>query len=271
MSHLPTKTILGSPITAMPFKQQIAVIMAWAKERQPRFVCVANVHMLVEARLKKEFSEVLKQADLVTPDGMPLVWMLKCLGSLRQNRVAGMELFLELCKNAEQSEISIFLLGSQKDILERMTNRLKENYPNLQIADTAPLPFRPLLPNERADILESIRKSGAGLVFVSLGCPKQENWMSQNSAQVPAVMLGLGGVFPVYAGIHRWAPRWIRESGLEWFFRLIQDPKRLWKRYLTTNFVFVVLATLQLIGLFFQPLFTKRRGLEVQPFPEHNP
>jgi N-acetylglucosaminyldiphosphoundecaprenol N-acetyl-beta-D-mannosaminyltransferase len=242
------KTIIGSPVTAMPFENQVALISEWAQQKQSRFVCVANVHMTVEAHWHPEFAEVLKQADLVTPDGMPLVWMLKLLGAKQQNRVAGMDLMLSLCREASESGTPVFFVGSQKEILGRMRSRLIESFPKLRIAGMEPLPFRPLTSQEERSILKTIEESGAGLVFVSLGCPKQEYWMNHMSGRIPAVMLGVGGVFPVYAGIQKRAPHWVREMGLEWLYRLVQEPRRLWKRYFTTNSIFILLAIKQLAG-----------------------
>jgi N-acetylglucosaminyldiphosphoundecaprenol N-acetyl-beta-D-mannosaminyltransferase len=250
MKNKLAKTVIGAPVTALPFDAQTDLICEWAKQKLSRFVCVANVHMTVEAHWHPEFASVLKQADLVTPDGMPLVWMLKLLGAKAQNRVAGMDLLLSLCESASESNIPVFFVGSQRQILDRMRTRLTANFPNLQIAGMEPLPFRPLTEHEQDDMLQTIEDSGAGMVFVSLGCPKQEYWMSKVSGRVNAVMLGVGGVFPVYAGIQKHAPKWVREMGMEWFYRLVQEPRRLWKRYLTTNVTFIRLALIQLAGYY---------------------
>jgi N-acetylglucosaminyldiphosphoundecaprenol N-acetyl-beta-D-mannosaminyltransferase len=249
MSNLTTIPILGSPITALPFETQVSVITNWATKRENHYVCVANVHMLVEAHWHADFAKVLEQADLVTPDGMPLVWLLRLMGMKHQNRVAGLDLFLALCAKAEQNGTSIYFVGSQATILERIRARLMREFPKLQIAGMAPLPFRSLTEQEREELLNNIEASKAGLVFVSLGCPKQEKWMHQNCDRVSAVMLGLGGVFPIYAGLQRRAPRWVRDWGLEWLYRLMQEPGRLWKRYLVTNLVFLGLILRQLLFL----------------------
>jgi N-acetylglucosaminyldiphosphoundecaprenol N-acetyl-beta-D-mannosaminyltransferase len=246
MPNLPFKPILEIPVTAMPFQSQVQVIGDWAKQQHSRFVCVANVHMLVEAHWQPKFAAVLQQADVVTPDGMPLVWMLKALGMQQPERVAGMDLFLALCKHAEEHQVSVYFLGSQPEILKRMAERLGQMFPQLQIAGMESPPFRPPTEAERQATLQTIRESGAGLVFVSLGCPKQEQWMSQNRDEVPAVLVGVGGVFPVFAGIQKRAPSWIRNWGLEWLFRWAQEPRRLCKRYITTNSTFLYLVARQL-------------------------
>lgn len=242
-----SKLVLKSPVTALPFQQQMKLILRWAREQTSKVVCVANVHMLVEAYHNIEMNYVMQQADLVTPDGMPLVWMLKLLGAKQQDRVAGLDILQSLCCQAVDHQIQMFFLGSQNLILERMRNRLEQEFPSLKIAGMESLPFRALTPAEDDAIVETINKSGAGLVFVSLGCPKQEIWMSRHKGRIKAVMIGLGGAFPVYAGIQKRAPRWVRTVGLEWAYRLLQEPRRLWKRYLTTNPLFVWLALKQLI------------------------
>lgn len=239
--------VIGSGVTALPFDAQIEKMLEWASSHQSKVVCVANVHMLTEAYCHPELSDVLKSADLVTPDGMPLVWMLRLMGAHKQNRVAGMDILFSLCQLAPKRNISVFFLGSEPSILEKMRKKLECKFPELKIAGMEPLPFRPLTPAEDAAIIQKINESGASLVLVSLGCPKQEYWMHQHKGKIQAVMIGLGGVFPVLAGEQKRAPQWIRESGLEWLYRLIQEPRRLWKRYSTTNTLFIWLALKQLL------------------------
>lgn len=239
--------VIGSPVTAAPFDIQIETMLEWASTHASKVVCVANVHMLTEAHCHPEFGSVLKNADMVTPDGMPLVWMLKLMGARSQNRVAGMDILLSLCQKAPQRQISIFFLGSEAAIQEKMRNRLEYEFPQLQIAGMEPLPFRPLTRAEDEALIQKIHDSKAGIVLVSLGCPKQEYWMNQHKDKIQAVMIGVGGVFPVYAGIHKRAPRWVRNLGLEWFYRLMQEPRRLWKRYKSTIPPFIWLAFMQLL------------------------
>lgn len=239
--------VIGAPVTAAPFDRQIETILAWASKRTSKVVCVANVHMLTEAYWHPEFHTVLACADLVTPDGMPLVWMMNLMGARHQNRVAGLDIMLSLCHQAPQHRIKVFFLGSEASILEQMRKRLERDFPTLEIAGMEPLPFRPLTRAEDAAIIQKIHDSGAGIVLVALGCPKQEYWMEQHKDKIHAVMIGVGGVFPVYAGVHKRAPAWMRNLGLEWFYRLVQEPRRLWKRYSTTIPLFVWLAVKQLL------------------------
>ncbi|NJN02532.1 MAG: WecB/TagA/CpsF family glycosyltransferase [Leptolyngbyaceae cyanobacterium RM1_1_2] len=244
--RLPAIDVISSPVTALPFNQQVNQIVAWAKERTSKFVCVANVHMLMEAYWREDLGIVLRQADIVTPDGMPLVWMMRLLGATTQDRVAGLDILSGTAKACSESDVSLFFVGSEEPVLNHMRHRLMQEFPHLQIAGMQPLPFRPLTPLEDKALIEQINGSSAGIVFVSLGCPKQEYWMAQHQGKVSAVMIGLGGAFPVYAGFHKRAPRFIRELGLEWFYRLVQEPKRLWRRYGSTIPPFVWLAMKQL-------------------------
>jgi N-acetylglucosaminyldiphosphoundecaprenol N-acetyl-beta-D-mannosaminyltransferase len=243
----PKQNVIGFPVTAVPFNEQIELIVQWAHRRMSKVVCVANVHMLIEAHTNPKFAAVLCNADLVTPDGMPLVWLMNLLGVDHQERVAGMDILLALCDRVSTQDISVFFLGSDPSTLERMQTRLKREFPQLKVAGMEPLPFRPLNAEEDARVIEKINGSGAGIVLVSLGCPKQEIWMNLHKDKIKAVMLGLGGVFPVYAGIHKWAPCWIRKLGLEWLYRLVQEPRRLWKRYYKTIPPFIYLAFKQLL------------------------
>ncbi|MDV2996190.1 MAG: N-acetylglucosaminyldiphosphoundecaprenol N-acetyl-beta-D-mannosaminyltransferase [Chroococcidiopsis sp. SAG 2025] len=239
--------VIGSPVTVAPFDRQIEMMLEWASSRASRFVCVANVHMLIEAYWHPEFHAVLARADLVTPDGMPLVWMMKLMGAQHQNRIAGLDIMLSICQQAPQRQIKVFFLGSEASILEQMRKRLECEFPTLEIAGMEPLPFRPLTKAEDAAVIQKIHDSGAGIVLLALGCPKQEYWMDRHKDKIHAVTIGVGGVFPVYAGIHKRAPLWMRNFGLEWFYRLVQEPRRLWKRYTTTMPLFIWLALKQLL------------------------
>jgi N-acetylglucosaminyldiphosphoundecaprenol N-acetyl-beta-D-mannosaminyltransferase len=244
---LPVQSVIGFPVAALSFREQIALMLKWAKCGLSKVVCIANVHMLVEAHKNPQFASILQGADLVTPDGMPLVWMLKLMGVAAQERVAGPDVLAALCQSAPSEGVSLFFLGSQSSILERMRSRLEREFPDLKIAGMEPLPFRPMTPQESDAIARKLNESGAGIVLVSLGCPKQEIWMAENRNKVHMVMIGLGGAFPVYANIHKRAPHFIQNLGLEWLYRLVQEPQRLWKRYIDTIPVFLYLALKQLL------------------------
>ncbi|MDC0834001.1 WecB/TagA/CpsF family glycosyltransferase [Geitlerinema sp. CS-897] len=257
---IPRKRIVGSPVSALSFERQMQVILSWASHRERRTVCVANVHMLVEAHSNPSFAKVLERSDLVTPDGMPLVWMLRLLGASGQDRVAGMDVLYSLCQQAPKYGVSVYFLGSHQAILDRMKQRLDREYPDLEIAGMEPLPFRPLTPEEDEELVDRIERSGAGIVFLSLGCPKQETWIDVHRDRLRAVAIGVGGVFPVYAGLHRHAPLWMREAGFEWLYRLVQEPRRLWRRYAETIPPFLWLAGRQLATHYGRKAFNRVRS-----------
>lgn len=244
---VPTQSVIGFPIASASFEKQIDVIIEWARASLSRVVCVSNVHMLMEGHWSPDFAEVLKSADLLTPDGMPLVWMTGLMKGKPQDRVAGMDLMLGLCRRAQAEKISIFLLGSTDDVLTKMRERLALEFPRLEVVGAISPPFRQLSEAEEHSIILKINRSGAGLVFVCFGCPKQERWMSKHRGRIKTVMVGLGGAFAIYAGINQWAPPWVRKYGLEWCHRLVQEPRRLWKRYASTIPPFIWLAFKQVV------------------------
>lgn len=244
--YIPTVGVIGSPVTALTLDRQIATVMEWAKLGWSKAVFAANVHMLMEAHWNPEFSAILNQADLVTPDGMPLVWVMKQMGFSEQDRVTGSDLFQYCCEKAEAQGVSVSFVGSDAPTLAKMRQRLAQDFPGMAIAGMEPLPFRPLTPQEDREVIERINASGAGLVFVALGCPKQERWIIEHRGKINAVMLGVGAVFPFYAGVVQRAPENMQRLGLEWLHRLQQEPKRLWKRYAGTIPPFLMLAAKQM-------------------------
>lgn len=240
--------VTGSPVTALTAKAQIQLMLGWASQRESRVVCVANTHMLVEAHRDQAFRSVLEESDIVTPDGMPLVWMLSLLGVAKPERLAGLDILLALSEHAPQYNIGLFFVGTNQQTLSKIRDRLEKQFPKLCVSGMEPLPYRSLTEGEEKKLTEKINNSGAGIVLVALGCPKQEKWMMRNKYNIRAVMIGVGGAFPVYAGNKKRAPHWMQEVGLEWLYRLIQEPRRLWRRYITTIPVFVYLSVRQLLN-----------------------
>jgi N-acetylglucosaminyldiphosphoundecaprenol N-acetyl-beta-D-mannosaminyltransferase len=240
------QSVIGFPVTALSFQKQVEWILTWAQQRLSKVVCVANVHMLTEASWDPSLASVLYEADLITPDGMPLVWMVEWLRRSPQDRVAGMDLMQSVCQAAMEQNVSVYFLGSESAVLHRMKNRLMREFPALKIAGIEPLPMLSLPIDVDAAVVQRVNASGAGIVFVSLGCPKQEKWMMAYRHGIDAVMIGVGGVFPIYAGLQHRAPTFIRTAGLEWLYRLVQEPQRLWKRYSRTIPPFVWMACKQL-------------------------
>ena len=221
-------------------------ILAWALAGESRYVCVANVHMVMEAHDDPVFREVINRADLVVPDGMPLVWMLKQLGHPAQPRVYGPDLMLRLCRAAAEHNLPVGLYGSTPETLQRLQERLRARFPDLKVAYAYSPPFRPLTPEEEEAVRAQIHAAGVRLLFVALGCPKQERWMVRQKGELRLPMIGVGAAFDFLAGTKPQAPRWMQRLGLEWLFRLLTEPRRLLRRYLVHNPRFLWLAGRQL-------------------------
>lgn len=247
MKPLAGNRVLGVFIDALTWDEAIAIIHKWAAVRESRYVCICNVHSIVSARTSRTFSRVIQEADMATPDGAPVAWMLRKLGFPAQERINGPDLMLRYCEHAASSGESIFLYGGRIETLLLLEKRLKEDYPALRIAGMLSPPFRHLSAEEDQAIVEQINASGASTVWVSLGCPKQEQWMTDHRGRVHAVMIGVGAAFDYHAGTLARAPGWMQRHGLEWLHRLCSDPGRLWKRYLVTNTLFLGLAAAQLL------------------------
>lgn len=243
-----TGLVLSVLIDAKTWGETLTCLLTWARSRESRYVCICNVHSVVTATQDAEFCRVLNEADMSTPDGAPVAWMLRRLGHVDQQRINGPDLMWRYCEYVELSEDSIFLFGSTPETLNNLRLKLTEAFPNLKIAGSISPPFRSLMPEEDAAIVEQINASGAGAVFVSLGCPKQEFWMSSHRGRINAVMLGVGAAFDYHAGTVRRAPIWMRNYGLEWLYRLISEPRRLWKRYFVTNTLFIFFTIKQVLG-----------------------
>ena len=240
--RVPVVTLQVSPLSLAEVARQV---LAWAERGESRSVCAANVHMVMEAWDDPGFRDLVNAADLVAPDGVPLVWALRRQGEDAQERVYGPALMLETCRLAAQRGVPIGLYGSRETVLRQLRSRLYARFPALRIVYSHSPAFRPLTPEETAGIVDGIRQSGARILFVGLGCPKQERWMAAHRGQFPAVMLGVGAAFDFHAGTVPQAPGWMQRLGLEWAFRLAQEPGRLWWRYLKHNPRFLILLWLQ--------------------------
>lgn len=229
------------------YPDAVARVLAWARHGESRYVCVATTHTVMETHDAGEFRSIVNSADLVTPDGMPLVWGLRWLGIAGATRVYGPDLTPEVLKAAAGEGIPVGFYGSTPGVLARFTDKVRRLYPDLVVAFAESPPFRPLTEQEDRECVERIAHSGARILFVGLGCPKQERWMALHRGRIGAAMLGVGAAFDFLAGTKPQAPRWMQQAGLEWFFRLITEPRRLWRRYLRHNPRFVALFAVQLV------------------------
>lgn len=240
---LPGAWILSTKVNAIDWSNAIKLILGWAQAKENRYVCVCNVHMVVEAERTAQVAQAVRGGDLVVPDGMPLVWLLRKLGYPDQSRISGPDLFRELCAGAAKKNVRVFLLGSSPQTLERMTRKLEQSLPALRIAGTYSPTYAGTISAPDLNAIKAIREAQADLVFVSLGCPKQETWMAVHRAYLPAVTIGVGAAFDFEAGTVKRAPAWMQRSGLEWLYRVCAEPRRLWRRYLATNTFFMVRIT----------------------------
>ena len=219
------------------------------KRENGGYVCFSTVHMVMESYDDAAFGAKVNGADLTVTDGMPLVWMQKMQGKNAASRVRANDLMISLCAFAEKENLKVGFYGGRQEVIDGILERAKKDFPNLQISYAYSPPFRPLTEEEDAEITREINESGTQILFMGLGCPKQENWMAAHKEKLKAVMLGVGASFDFYAGNVRESPEWMGKLGLEWLYRLTQEPKRLWRRYLILNPRFMWLAFLQLSGL----------------------
>jgi len=235
--------ILNTRIDPTSYSAAVNQVLSWVKGRQSRYICIANVHMVMEAHDDVSFREVVNAADLVTPDGMPLVWILRWLGFRQQERVYGPTLTTHVLKSANKEGIAVGLYGGTPITLEKLKRNLLTQFPALNIVYSYAPPFRPLTMEEDESVTNKINTSEARILFVGLGCPKQERWMAAHRGRIHAIMLGVGAAFDFHAGVKPQAPHWIQHIGLEWLFRLSVEPGRLWRRYLIQNprFIYLVL------------------------------
>ena len=241
------RNILNMRVDVTDYPDATKQVAQWAVDGLPRYVCAANVHMVMESHDDPLFNQIVNKADLVTPDGMPLVWALKLMGVPEATRVYGPDLTLHVCKMAAERSIPIGLYGGTPSSLEDFVLFLEKNYSGIDIVCKISPPFRPLTPDEDLQYTEEINTSGARILFVGIGCPKQEKWMAEHINKINAVMLGVGAAFDFHTGRVRQAPSWMQQNGLEWLFRLTMEPKRLWKRYMKHNPRFVFLLIRQLM------------------------
>lgn len=241
--------ILGAKIDQTSYSGAVSRVREWAESGQSCYICAANVHMLMEAYDDAAFKQVVNQASLVVPDGMPLVWAMRLKGAHDQQRVYGPRLMLDILESACRDNISVGFYGSSPEVLDALVDWAQTRYIGLNIAYSFSPPFREMDSDEDLEIVQGINQSGVHILFVGLGCPKQEIWMSRHYEKTHTVMIGVGAAFDFHAGIKPQAPVWMQKAGLEWLFRLFSEPRRLWRRYFYHNPRFVLLVFADILGL----------------------
>ena len=237
----PTKhDVLGVAVSATTYDEAVAAVMKAAAESEKAVVSLHAVHALVTASRDPALREAVNQFNMVAPDGQPVRWALNRLhGAGLNDRVYGPEFMLRLCRQAALEGVAVYLYGSTQPVLDALEAALAEKYPDLKIAGVESPPFRPLTEDEDQAVVERINASGARIVFLGLGAPKQDVFAHEHRDRIEAVQVCVGAAFDFHAGALKMAPPWMQRSGLEWFYRLVREPRRLWRRYLVTNSIFL--------------------------------
>lgn len=230
-AEAPSRLVQGVRFDATTYADATARILDWASRAESRTVFCSNTHSVVEAKDSADFRAVLNAADLNTPDGVPTVWALRHLGVPDAERVYGPDLTLHVLRACAAAGVPVAFYGSSDSTLAALAARLPHVAPGLDVRDMISPPFRSLTDAEDAAYVERLAASGARVLFVGLGCPRQEAWCHAHRGRVPAVMLGVGAAFDFHAGRVRQAPPVLQRMGMEWAFRLAVEPRRLWRRY----------------------------------------
>jgi len=249
------QNILGVGISAVNMDSAIHTIQGWIKSGTREYVCVASVHGVMECQRSVELRRIHNNAGIVTPDGMPLAWLLRATGHSDSDRVCGPELMPRLLIEGQVRGDTHFLYGATEDTLQRLRYRLSEIAPHARIVGIFAPPFRTMTAEEDAAVVDYINNCAPDIIWVGLSTPKQELWMAAHRPVLKAAaLIGVGAAFDIHAGLRRRAPHFLRRSGFEWTWRLLNEPRRLWGRYLRNNPQFAILATLQMAGLLKRPL-----------------
>jgi N-acetylglucosaminyldiphosphoundecaprenol N-acetyl-beta-D-mannosaminyltransferase len=247
---LPRANILGIGVSAINMVMALHTIEGWVGCREPHYVCVTGVHGVMESQRDEALRGIHNAAGMVTPDGMPLVWLSRLMGFRHVERVYGPDLMLAVCQRSAEQGYRQFFYGGGPGVAEKLVYRLQSTFPGLQVAGFYSPPFRALSPEEDEAVVDRINAARADIVWVGISTPKQERWMADHVGRLkPPVLIGVGAAFDFHAGLKKQAPRWMQNSGLEWLFRLSQEPRRLWRRYLINNPRFLWLVILQALRI----------------------
>lgn len=247
----PRVDVLGINVSAINMNEALTTIFGWIDRHELNYVCVTGVHGVMESYRAPELRGIHNGAGMVTPDGMPLAWLVKFAGHRTSDRVCGPELMPLVFVDSQVRGDRHYLYGGSQKALDLLQKRLLEIAPAAKIVGVCSPPYRALTEAEDAAIVDGINKSGADIVWVGLSTPKQERWMAAHRDRLHAsVLIGVGAAFDIHAGLVPRAPPFLRRTGFEWTYRLIREPKRLWWRYLSSNPLFLLLVVLQKAGLY---------------------
>lgn len=235
------RNVLGMMVNAFDYEAAVKAILQAAREKRCLLVAAQPVHGVVHGLLNKAYRTRLNRFHLVCPDGMPVKWALNLLHRCGlKDRVCGPDLTIKVCDQAAKNQVKVFFYGSKSEVVDALKTNLLQKFPTLQITGTISPPFRPLTVEEQTTYLNHINASGAGVLFVGMGCPRQEDWVYQHADQLNMAVLCVGAAFDFHAGTVKRAPLWMQKNGLEWAFRLSQEPGRLFKRYAWYNSIFAL-------------------------------
>lgn len=241
MEKFQTCEILKTNIAVTNMSDTLRYLGEHLEELKGQYICVSNVHTTVMSYESEAYRFIQNSAAFALPDGKPLSVVSRKMGFPEAQRVTGPDLMGEVFALSEKKGYTHYFYGSKEDTLEQLKKKLSERYPKLQVVGMVAPPFRPLTNEEDEKVCENIRQTNADFLWIGLGAPKQEQWMFEHRGKFPSVMLGVGAGFDFHAGTIKRAPMWIQNVGMEWFYRICQDPKRLWKRYMKTNLKFIKL------------------------------
>lgn len=242
--------ILGVGIDAISFEDAIIRIEQLIERGGSHYVCVNSVQDIMIAQKNEAFKKIINQADLATPDGWPVVWGVRANGYYQKGRVTGPDLMLAMCKHSINAGHSHFFYGGAEEVPELLEKRLKEAFSGLKVAGRYSPPFRPLTAEEDKEVVDMLNSSGADILWVGLGTPKQHFWIKEHLGRIKIpVMFGVGAGFDFHSGRIKRAPEWMQKNGLEWFYRLCQEPRRLWWRYFNYLPRFALKFAAQLLGI----------------------
>jgi N-acetylglucosaminyldiphosphoundecaprenol N-acetyl-beta-D-mannosaminyltransferase len=246
----PRTDVLGVGVSIVNMDDAIRFSESVIRSRDKGYVCVTDVHGIIEAQSDYAFREVLNGSIMTTPDGMPLVWVGRIQGHKRIRRVYGPDYLLEMCRVSVERRYRHFFFGGKPGVTERLASELSKRFPGLQVVGTYTPPFRPLNPCEEMELQALVAEAKPDVFWVGLGSPKQERFMAQYIGKLEAkLMVGVGAAFDIHSGNVKEAPKWLKTTGLQWLHRLIQEPRRLWRRYLNCVPNFIWMISLQLLGL----------------------
>ncbi|MCP4184061.1 MAG: WecB/TagA/CpsF family glycosyltransferase [Hyphomicrobiales bacterium] len=250
MIDLGKKNILGVCVNAIDYEGALAQVIQAAENNHSLSVAALAVHGVMTGALDKVHANRLNKLDLVVPDGQPVRWALNLLHKCNlPDRCYGPTLTLKLCEQAAAEGLPVYFYGSKQDVIDKLTENLMKMFPALIIAGSRPSLFRKTTEEDKLEVIKAIADSGAKITFVGLGCPRQEVWAYEYQGHLSMPLIAVGAAFDFHAGLKSQAPVFMQDRGLEWLFRLLSEPTRLWKRYLFLNPLYLSMLAMQVVGL----------------------